>query len=91
MINLIHLKWVFCVDNDIEDVKRGPRDKKYNRYRGKNIVCSLSPVHLPQGRLLSGSNSFVRDLDLPVDHGVADHHYDGGHQVLEEETAVHIH
>ena len=41
--------------------------------------------------MLGGVNPFVRDLDLPVDHGVADHHYEGGHQVLEEETGVHIH
>ena len=40
---------------------------------------------------MGGVNPFVRDLDLLVDHGVADHHYEGGHQVLEEQAGVHIH
>ena len=52
MIDIFHLKWVFCVDNDIEDVKRGPGDKEYYRCRGKDKVCSLPPVHLPQGCVL---------------------------------------
>ena len=40
--------------------------------------------------MLCGDNICVCDLDLPVNHGVADHHNEGGQQILEQQAGVHI-
>ena len=85
-----HLKRIISVYNDGENVERGPGDKKYDRCCAENKVSFLSPVHFRYGSVLTDINPLVWDLDLSVDHGVADRHDEGGQQVLKHQTSVDI-